>query len=45
VKKIMEEHRGRLILEDGTNGGACVSLIFPRQKSSGAAISLDAAAE
>ncbi|MEQ8227301.1 MAG: PAS domain-containing sensor histidine kinase [Rhodospirillales bacterium] len=45
VKKIMEEHRGRLILEDAPDGGACISLIFPRHKSSGAAMSLDTAAE
>lgn len=29
VKKIMEDHRGDLILEDRPEGGACVSLVFP----------------
>ena len=29
VKKIMEDHRGDLLLEDRPEGGACVSLIFP----------------
>ena len=30
VTKIMEEHRGSLTLEDATNGGARISLIFPK---------------
>ena len=29
VKKVMEEHRGALVLEDREGGGACVSLVFP----------------
>jgi two-component system nitrogen regulation sensor histidine kinase NtrY len=29
VKKVMEEHRGELILEDREGGGACVKLVFP----------------
>lgn len=29
VKKIMEDHAGELVLQDGSNGGATVSLIFP----------------
>ena len=29
VKKIMEDHGGELVLEDGKQGGACVRLIFP----------------
>ena len=29
VKKIMEDHGGELVLEDGEQGGACVRLIFP----------------
>ncbi len=29
VKKIMEDHGGELVLEDGEHGGACVRLIFP----------------
>ena len=29
VKKIMEDHGGELVLEDGERGGACVRLIFP----------------
>jgi two-component system, NtrC family, nitrogen regulation sensor histidine kinase NtrY len=28
VKKIMEDHHGELVLEDGTDGGARVSLVF-----------------
>jgi two-component system nitrogen regulation sensor histidine kinase NtrY len=44
VTKIMEEHRGRLILEDGTNGGARISLLFPKHDPR-AAGTLDAAAE
>ena len=44
VTKIMEEHRGRLTLEDGTNGGARISLLFPKHDPR-AAGTLDAAAE
>ena len=29
VKKIMEDHNGHLLLEDGPDGGAAVSLVFP----------------
>jgi two-component system nitrogen regulation sensor histidine kinase NtrY len=29
VQKIMEDHGGHLLLEDGSDGGACVSLVFP----------------
>ena len=29
VRKIMEDHKGQLLLEDGTKGGARVSLVFP----------------
>lgn len=29
VRKIMEDHKGRLLLEDNTEGGARVSLVFP----------------
>jgi two-component system nitrogen regulation sensor histidine kinase NtrY len=29
VRKIMEDHKGRLMLEDGAEGGARVSLVFP----------------
>ncbi|NKB58688.1 MAG: HAMP domain-containing protein [Alphaproteobacteria bacterium] len=29
VRKIMEDHKGRLLLEDGAEGGARVSLVFP----------------
>ena len=29
VRKIMEDHEGQLLLEDGVNGGARVSLVFP----------------
>ncbi len=29
VKKVMEEHKGELILEDRAGGGACVKLVFP----------------
>ena len=29
VKKVMEEHRGELILEDREGGGARVKLVFP----------------
>jgi len=29
VKKIMEDHNGHLLLEDGKKGGAVVSLVFP----------------
>lgn len=29
VRKIMEDHKGRLLLEDGSEGGARVSLVFP----------------
>ena len=28
VKKIMEDHSGELVLEDGSDGGACVRLVF-----------------
>jgi two-component system, NtrC family, nitrogen regulation sensor histidine kinase NtrY len=28
VKKIMEDHAGELVLQDGSNGGATVSLVF-----------------
>ena len=33
VRKIMEDHKGQLLLEDGTKGGARVSLVFPIVKS------------
>ena len=32
VKKIMEDHGGELVLEDGVDGGACVRLIFDAGK-------------
>jgi two-component system nitrogen regulation sensor histidine kinase NtrY len=44
VTKIMEEHHGSLILEDGTNGGARISLLFPKHGPR-AAGTLGAAAE
>ena len=44
VTKIMEEHRGCLLLEDGTNGGARISLIFPKHDPRVGG-TLDAAAE
>ena len=33
VKKVMEEHRGELILEDREGGGARVKLVFPSGRS------------
>jgi hypothetical protein len=30
VKKIMEDHGGRLVLDDRPGGGASVRLVFPR---------------
>jgi len=35
VKKIMEEHNGDLILDDRKDGGAVVTLIFPRKDGIG----------
>ena len=32
VRKIMEDHKGRLLLEDGAKGGARVSLVFPKSE-------------
>ena len=28
----MEDHKGRLLLEDGAKGGARVSLVFPKSE-------------
>ena len=33
VKKIMEDHKGQLILEDSSTGGAKVTLVFFPQQS------------
>ncbi len=33
VKKIMEEHGGSVWLGDGSRGGACVRLIFPKDRT------------
>ena len=30
VRKIMEDHKGQLLLEDSAEGGARVSLVFPK---------------
>jgi two-component system nitrogen regulation sensor histidine kinase NtrY len=37
VKKIMEDHRGELVLEDGEGGGARVTLVFPAGEAQSAA--------
>ncbi len=35
VRKIMEDHKGQLLLEDGAAGGARVSLVFPDSEAVG----------
>ncbi len=33
VKKIVQDHNGDILLEDSSNGGACIKLLFPISRS------------
>jgi two-component system nitrogen regulation sensor histidine kinase NtrY len=41
VKKILEDHGGDLVLEDGEHGGARISMVLPATRAASAADALD----